>query len=76
MEKCRKRTWTIKESYADDLFTDGRQGICLNCGEIGQFAEPDAREYTCYCCGCKTLYGFEEAIVEMYIEVVPDGTPV
>jgi hypothetical protein len=44
-------------------------GICINCGAIGQFAEPDAREYECEECGENAVFGCEQAILEMLVEV-------
>ena len=39
------------------------QGVCLNCGEIRDCCEPDAREYPCEACDENQVYGLEEAIV-------------
>lgn len=36
------------------------QGLCLACGEVHEYIEPDARRYTCEACGCAKVYGAEE----------------
>lgn len=35
-------------------------GFCLACGETADNVEPDARKYTCECCGAPKVYGGEE----------------
>lgn len=35
-------------------------GFCLACGETADGVEPDARRYTCECCGADKVYGPEE----------------
>lgn len=35
-------------------------GFCLACGESADGVEPDARRYTCECCGADKVYGSEE----------------
>jgi len=37
-------------------------GLCLACGEDAEGCEPDAREYTCECCGAPTVYGAQEVL--------------
>ena len=44
-------------------------GVCVSCGALGQFAEPDAAKYICEECGEPAVYGMEQAIVEMLVEV-------
>jgi predicted RNA-binding Zn-ribbon protein involved in translation (DUF1610 family) len=58
---------TIEE--VQDLMCNN-EGICVSCGEVGQFAEPDARNYTCDACGENTVFGAEQAVVEMRVDVV------
>lgn len=36
------------------------QGFCLACGGIQEGVEPDARGYTCECCGEAKVYGPED----------------
>lgn len=43
---------------------DDNTGFCLNCGEIADYVEPDAREYTCEACGENAVYGAEELLLE------------
>ena len=38
------------------------EGFCLACGET-QAAEPDARRYTCDCCGAAKVYGAAELVL-------------
>jgi hypothetical protein len=46
-------------------------GICLSCGEwTSGDCEPDAREYRCGFCDKDTVYGCEEALVMLRIEIV------
>jgi PHP family Zn ribbon phosphoesterase len=45
-------------------------GICTKCGAIGQFAEPDARNYTCEECGEDSVFGAEQVVIEMAVEVI------
>ena len=65
-----KKVWKLEKNYVLEMIIDGRTGICLACGEIGQCAEPDAKNYTCDWCGCETVYGIEEAVIEGYINEV------
>jgi len=38
-------------------------GFCITCGEwTSGGCEPDARQYHCEACGCKTVYGAEEVV--------------
>lgn len=39
---------------------DQDQGLCLACGEVHEYIEPDAVRYTCEACGCAKVYGGEE----------------
>ena len=38
-------------------------GFCLACGEENSGVEPDARKYSCECCGAPKVYGAEELIL-------------
>lgn len=42
---------------------DSNMGFCINCGEEHYNCEPDAREYTCECCGKASVYGAEELLM-------------
>lgn len=38
-------------------------GLCLACGEEVSNVEPDARKYTCECCGEPQVYGVEDLMI-------------
>lgn len=38
-------------------------GICVACGADADGCEPDAREYTCECCGARKVFGAEELMM-------------
>lgn len=40
-----------------------QEGWCVACGEEQSGVEPDARRYTCECCGEQTVYGAEEMVL-------------
>lgn len=44
---------------------DENEGICLECGEVQDCVEPDARHYHCESCGADRVYGREEALTEL-----------
>ena len=39
------------------------EGFCIECGELHDNVEPDARKYKCENCGKKSVYGAEEIIL-------------
>ena len=39
---------------------DANCGFCRACGKRHKMVEPDARNYTCYTCGNKQVFGAEE----------------
>jgi len=46
---------------------DDSQGFCLACGNTADGVEPDARRYTCDCCGAAKVYGAAElALMGLY----------
>jgi hypothetical protein len=47
----------------DNLFDMDNMGFCLSCGEEAFGVEPDARRYTCDCCGKPMVYGLEELLL-------------
>lgn len=63
---------TLAGAYADDIIDtllDGGgdlEGLCIECGETAYSVEPDARGYTCECCGASAVFGLEELI--LYIQ--------
>jgi len=42
---------------------DNSTGWCLACGKTQSGTEPDARKYTCHCCGAAKVYGGEELML-------------
>lgn len=42
---------------------DEQEGWCLACGSTQPGVEPDARRYTCECCGEPKVYGAEELVL-------------
>lgn len=50
----------IAERYEETQGTLDNPGICMGCGEDVEGVEPDARKYTCECCGADRVYGVEE----------------
>lgn len=46
------------------------QGWCTKCQEFtSDFAEPDAREYECPQCGEETVFGADQALIEMLFTI-------
>lgn len=44
---------------------DEDQGVCLECGEIADGIEPDARRYHCDACATDNVYGREEVLEKL-----------
>lgn len=57
---------TLKE--VEDLAED-YCGVCIECGNVRNDCEPDARNYDCYDCGKKSVFGMDEAILQSLIFV-------
>jgi hypothetical protein len=57
------------QSYCNDF-----AGYCTGCDDITEFSgvEPDAREYECPKCEKKTLYGIEEALMMLQLDIVEE----
>lgn len=55
-----------------DEVQDGTLGGCTCCGEINDGCEPDARDYQCAACGQMAVFGLEELVVMMRLDVVED----
>lgn len=52
-----------EEEYLEAV--EDNAGFCTVCEEFtGDFAEPDARHYLCECCGQRTVFGAEQALIE------------
>lgn len=47
----------------EQMFGTANYGLCLNCGEEADGCEPDARKYTCECCGEQQVYGATEVVM-------------
>ena len=45
------------------LLADGHEGICVNCGNLQDGCEPDARQILCDECHKRTVYGAEEVLI-------------
>lgn len=52
-----RRMFTLEQIEAA---SEDSAGFCLACGEEQGGVEPDARGYTCDCCGERKVYGAEE----------------
>ena len=58
LEECESDPFLLYSQYDCD-------GICGACGEVGQFAEPDAEGYTCDDCGKPEVMGIANAVMEI-----------
>ena len=58
LDECNHDPFVLYSQYDTD-------GICGSCGEVGQFAEPDAEGYTCDCCGEPAVMGMANAVMEL-----------
>lgn len=47
----------------ESMFGLNSIGLCLACGEECDNVEPDARMYTCECCGEQKVWGAEELMI-------------
>ena len=47
----------------ENMFGLTNTGICTNCGEEQEGCEPDARNYECYSCGKRAVFGAEELLL-------------
>jgi hypothetical protein len=63
----RKPKWpdraTLLEAVEAEMFGLENPGFCLSCGEKVEGVEPDARDYTCECCGEPCVYGAAEVLM-------------
>ncbi len=46
---------------------ENQEGFCINCGEVASMCEPDARKYTCDCCGQPAVYGAAELALRGWV---------
>jgi hypothetical protein len=60
MKQYTTRTGVVQFMPSMELameMTDNSEGWCLACGEVQHGVEPDARKYSCVCCGKAKVYG-------------------
>ena len=70
MERVEYKTKTGLTQYKPVLYgMPDEGGWCLKCGQEVSGVEPDARRYTCECCGEPKVYGLEELLVMGLVEV-------
>jgi len=53
----------IVDAVESSMFDCESIGICVACGAERDECEPDARQYECYECGRKTVYGASELLL-------------
>lgn len=56
----RHHTFTLQEIQQAD---EEMCGFCLDCGEMRDCVEPDARKYECEACGNNSVYGAQEILL-------------
>lgn len=61
MEVRNRIIYCTEEEFTD--FTEGDEGICVNCGNTQFCCEPDTRKYTCEDCEQNTVYCVEELLI-------------
>jgi hypothetical protein len=64
-EKTGKMWFSLEEIQEAD---ENQAGFCLLCGEEKDGCEPDAREYSCDCCGEPAVYGAQELVMMGRVE--------
>ena len=60
---CKKEVRSIPSYKYSEIIEGCNEGVCLACGEVGQPAEPDAKDYVCDRCGCRAVWGLELAVI-------------
>jgi len=53
----------VAKAAEESLFGTGSPGICVACGDDREGCEPDARNYECYSCGKRAVFGAEELLM-------------
>lgn len=53
----------ILQAATDSMNGVSTPGFCIACGEDVEGVEPDARNYTCECCGKPAVFGAEELLL-------------
>ncbi len=56
-------TDVLIEACNSEMYGTENPGFCLACGEMVDGCEPDARDYTCECCGEKAVFGAAEVLM-------------
>jgi hypothetical protein len=65
VNRLTRRTFSLEQfQEAQEL----QAGFCLDCGEMRENCEPDAREYECDSCGEFQVYGAEELLLMGLVE--------
>ena len=52
----------VKEACEEQMYGIENPGFCLSCGADHDACEPDARNYECYECGKKSVFGAAEVL--------------
>jgi len=66
-----RRVRMTEADYLDAC--DMHCGVCMTCGYNQGGCEPDARNYTCECCGETEVFGVEELMVSGRVEIVDEA---
>ena len=53
----------VGEAVQESLFGMENPGFCHACGADHDGCEPDARNYECYECGARKVFGAEETLL-------------
>ena len=71
-KKIKPQVLSISEEDYHDL-CNTHSGFCIACGEItDSFCEPDARNYTCWNCDKRQVFGIEETLMMGLVELTND----
>lgn len=49
---------------------DNNQGLCIACGEVRDYCEPDAIKYECVACAKHAVYGTEKLMMMERIKII------
>ena len=56
----------LLKAVQNNMFGTGSTGFCTACGESRDECEPDAKNYECYSCGARKVFGAETLLMEGY----------
>lgn len=65
MEKPKPK-FSPSDIFMNDL------GVCLECHDVSDGIEPDARAYKCGACGAHAVYGLSEALMMEAVDLTDD----